>query len=130
MYTNGQKILDTNKRPGQLHCLHAIRFFSMAWVMFGHTYYWGIPVLSKKSNRKQEFDFQFLISGNLKGAYRLAAYILNQIIFNATFCVDAFFLLSGLLLTNLWLKDTHKNGSAQLKKPTYWLMFYVHRYIR
>ncbi|VDK58560.1 unnamed protein product [Cylicostephanus goldi] len=40
VYTNGQEILKTTKKEGEVNCLHGIRFLSMCWIILGHTYYY------------------------------------------------------------------------------------------
>lgn len=37
-YANIKKLLSTRKFPGDLGCLHGIRFWSTAWVVLAHTY--------------------------------------------------------------------------------------------
>ena len=39
VYSNGKKILSTTKLKGSIDCIHGIRFFSMCWVVMGHTWY-------------------------------------------------------------------------------------------
>merc|ERR1712038_1742928 len=39
VYSNGKKILSTTKLEGSIDCIHGIRFFSMCWVVMGHTWY-------------------------------------------------------------------------------------------
>ena len=42
-YANAKKIFHTTKTENsQLSCLHAIRFLSLAWVILGHTFAFGI----------------------------------------------------------------------------------------
>ena len=38
LYTNGRKLLDTKKTAGNVDCVIGIRFFSMSWVVVGHTW--------------------------------------------------------------------------------------------
>ena len=38
IYTNGAKILNTDQSAGSLTAINGIRFFSMTWVILGHTY--------------------------------------------------------------------------------------------
>ena len=39
VYSNGKKILSRTKIEGSIDCIHGIRFFSMCWVVMGHTWY-------------------------------------------------------------------------------------------
>ncbi|GFW53267.1 nose resistant to fluoxetine protein 6 [Trichonephila clavipes] len=38
LFSNTAKVLDTNTTANTFSCIHGIRFFSMAWVILGHTY--------------------------------------------------------------------------------------------
>ncbi|KAK7497005.1 hypothetical protein BaRGS_00011741 [Batillaria attramentaria] len=109
VYTNGSKLLSTYQPPGSLTCVHGIRFFSMTWVVLGHTYS-VLPGFSANTNPYQVEvydDFSF------------------QMVANATLSVDTFFVLSGLLVAYLSLKELNKNN-GQLN----WPMFYFHRFWR
>ena len=46
-YSNGQKILNTNRTPGTLDCVHGIRFLSMTWVILGHTLVFFVNLISE-----------------------------------------------------------------------------------
>ena len=41
LYGNGKKLLSTKKSAGTIGCINGIRFFSMAWVVLGHSFYSG-----------------------------------------------------------------------------------------
>ena len=45
VYTNGKKILNVEQKGDQIFCIHGIRFVSMTWVILGHTFYFGTPML-------------------------------------------------------------------------------------
>ena len=47
IYTNGKKLLATQRTPGSLDCVHGIRFLSMTWVILGHTCLYGVTFGSK-----------------------------------------------------------------------------------
>ena len=51
-YSNGQKILNTNRTPGTLDCVHGIRFLSMTWVILGHTIFFLVNVVSEYRTRQ------------------------------------------------------------------------------
>ncbi|XP_046381394.2 nose resistant to fluoxetine protein 6-like [Haliotis rufescens] len=115
LYTNIPKILNGTKNPNAIHCLHGIRFFSIMWIILGHTYNYGI--LSVQDNPTTE---------NLLDADKLFKRFSFQGIQAAGFAVDTFFFLSGLLICFLTLKDVKK-------RPVncgYAGMFYFHRYWR
>ena len=50
LYTNGSKLLSTNRPAGNLGCLNGIRFLSMSWVILGHSYAFGLYQASKSSS--------------------------------------------------------------------------------
>ncbi|XP_022247209.1 O-acyltransferase like protein-like [Limulus polyphemus] len=107
VYANGAKILDATPPKGHLGCVHGIRFLSMTWVILGHTYAFGYP----------------FFENTLEGL-KLVDKWTFQVILQGTFSVDTFFLLSGLLITYLYLKEINKGGKIN------WIYFYVHRFWR
>lgn len=108
-YTNAQKLLNFKQAPGTLTCLNGIRVISINWVVLGHTCL-----------------FMFTAANNI-GAFLQDA--LNrytfQVIVNATFSVDTFFVMSGLLVAYATLNQMKKT-----RGKTNWLKFYLHRYMR
>ncbi|XP_033121019.1 O-acyltransferase like protein-like [Anneissia japonica] len=105
---NGSKILDVGNGAGQLECLNGIRVLSMWWVILGHTLY-----------------FAYSRYDNIRYVYTVATDFTFLAILNATFAVDTFFVLSGLLLTYLTLNHLKKtNGRLN------WFLFYFHRFWR
>ncbi|XP_033118021.1 nose resistant to fluoxetine protein 6-like [Anneissia japonica] len=105
---NGSKILNTKQGEGSLGALNGIRVLSLWWVILGHTYIFPETLFSNPTiivDILSRFTF--------------------QAVGNATFSVDSFFFLSGLLVTYLTLKYL-RNNNGKLN----WVMFYVHRYLR
>ena len=49
VYTNGAKLLSTERTAGSLECVHGIRFLSMTWVVLGHTFLLPLAVACKES---------------------------------------------------------------------------------
>lgn len=39
LYTNGKKLLQTDRREDSIRCLDGLRFISICWIIYGHTYY-------------------------------------------------------------------------------------------
>lgn len=105
IFANGQKILSTDKVDGQLLSIHGIRFLSLSWVIMGHSYISSVSIISNRLDVLEDMDtFPF------------------QMLLQSPFSVDSFFLLSGFLLTYLFLKEaTKKDGKIS------WLYFYIHR---
>ncbi|KAK7088883.1 nose resistant to fluoxetine protein 6-like [Littorina saxatilis] len=109
VYTNGAKLLSTSQPAGSLSCVHGVRFLSMTWVVLGHS-----------------FAFPLISAANL---YPYAQEMLPrwtfQGIVNASISVDSFFVLSGLLVAYLSLKEMKKKGGK-----INWFLFYFHRFWR
>jgi len=109
MLRNLKSLLKTDQLPGQIHCLHGMRFFSMSWVVLGHTPFFG--------------------QNSIDNAVPMGEYFLNhvgfQVVANAFFSVDSFFFLSGLLVTFLGMKELEKR-SGKMNIP----MAYLLRWIR
>ncbi|GFU02341.1 nose resistant to fluoxetine protein 6 [Nephila pilipes] len=102
---NGKKILNTKTSEDQLLSVHGIRFLSLTWVILGHTYISSISVIGNRIDVLKEMDS-----------------VSFQVLLQAPFSVDSFFLLGGFLLAYLFLKEAdRKNGKIN------WLYFYMHR---
>ncbi|XP_059091947.1 nose resistant to fluoxetine protein 6-like [Tigriopus californicus] len=110
---NGTKILNTNVQgQNQLGCLNGMRVLSMIWVIVGHVYvYLGTWLLKNPQFKATIF------SGKMN--YSFAYELLN----NAIYSVDTFFLLGGLLVSYLSLIELEK-GRFNI------ILFYIHRYMR
>ncbi|XP_046563547.1 nose resistant to fluoxetine protein 6-like [Haliotis rubra] len=110
---NTEKILSTRTGDGNLGCIHGIRVLSMAWVILGHSMTWdSLSTWENKldyANWMRRFTMQFLVNGTL--------------------AVDTFFVLSGCLLTFLFLRECEKSARG---KPTarQMVIYYIHRWWR
>ncbi|KAL5021783.1 hypothetical protein ScPMuIL_000938 [Solemya velum] len=107
MLTNSRKILSMKQAPGSLTVLNGIRCLSISWVVLGHTYNFGLGAVENMADlglAKKDWEFQVVV--------------------NALVSVDTFFLLSGLLVSYLALKELEKKGSINFA------MFYFHRFWR
>ncbi|XP_069696029.1 nose resistant to fluoxetine protein 6-like [Periplaneta americana] len=88
---NGRKILNCDTAEDSLTSVHGLRFLSLAWVILVHTYLQVFAIAENKTLRTvTERNFMF------------------QTISNATFSVDTFFLISGLLVTFLYYRTVAK----------------------
>ncbi|XP_034952182.1 nose resistant to fluoxetine protein 6-like [Chelonus insularis] len=87
--TNGSKIISTEPAArDSLTCLHGLRVLSLGWVVMVHTYLQVFSIAENKTLRTvTERNFMF------------------QTISNATFSVDTFFFISGLLVTILFYRS-------------------------
>lgn len=105
---NSQNLFSTDRKPDEIHCLHGMRFLSMAWVVLGHTYATSLVY----------------IDNILDAGDNLVSKITLQAIANANFAVDSFFFLSGLLVAYLTIKRLENLSVKQIS------MAYIQRYIR
>ncbi|KAK2584116.1 hypothetical protein KPH14_006557 [Odynerus spinipes] len=97
---NGGKIVSTEPAArDSLTCLHGLRVFSLGWVVMVHTYLQVFAIAENKTLRTvTERNFMF------------------QTISNATFSVDTFFFISGLLVTILFYRSL---GSLKIDKGNF-----------
>lgn len=95
---------------GHIEVLHGIRVLMMMWIIAGHSY---------------SFAIQWLFFKNPKELNSAPKNLMSQVFANGTFSVDSFLFISGLLVTNLCLKQMRKTG-GRLNLVS----FYLHRYLR
>lgn len=60
--TNGPKLLSGKSGTGAITCLHGIRFFSITWIMLGHTYNYGLVTNPGVMTTSKKFFFCCAIS--------------------------------------------------------------------
>ncbi|XP_008212464.1 nose resistant to fluoxetine protein 6 isoform X1 [Nasonia vitripennis] len=98
---NGSKIVSTEPATkSSLTCLHGLRVLSLGWVVMVHTYLQVFSIAENKILRTvTERNFMF------------------QTISNATFSVDTFFFISGLLVTILFYRSM--GGSSPSDKGNF-----------
>ncbi|XP_063906945.1 nose resistant to fluoxetine protein 6-like isoform X2 [Zophobas morio] len=90
--TNGEKIFNVESvSEGSIQCIHGLRFFSIAWIIMVHTY---LEVFSIGENKNMRIVTERTF--------------LYQTISNATFSVDTFFFISGLLVTITYFRSSAK----------------------
>lgn len=113
VYSNGKKILSTKKTAGTLGAVNGVRVLSISWVILGHIFAFIIGVVS---------NVGYFYTVDLKRRS-------YQAILNAFVSVDSFFLLSGLLVSYLLLKELRRN-EGNIKWLPFIAKFYFHRYWR
>jgi peptidoglycan/LPS O-acetylase OafA/YrhL len=113
--SNGQKLLTSRaqERLGKkdtLEVLNSVRVLSLGWVILWH-------------NTSNYFDFSALSNfTDYLDQFTKPSYILN---YTATYAVDSFFWLSGLLMSYLFIIEAEKSMSVGK-----FVMVYVHRVLR
>ncbi|XP_062571306.1 nose resistant to fluoxetine protein 6-like [Saccostrea cucullata] len=114
VYSNGKKLLSTKKTASTLGAVNGVRFFSMSWVILGHTLAFGLQVVS---------NLGYIVPILLKRRS-------YHVIINALVSVDSFFLLSGLLVSYLLLRELRRNEGKKINWVAFIAKFYFHRYWR
>ncbi|XP_074109043.1 uncharacterized protein LOC141533851 [Cotesia typhae] len=105
---NGQRILSTEIGKGNLPAIAGIRFYSMCWVILGHTYI-------------HNFFGSVINSADALTWFRSwsAMHILT-----APYAVDTFFSMSGFLTSYLFFKEMARGRNFNI------FFYYFHRYLR
>lgn len=101
--------MDGNDKPTDISCVHGLRFWTISWIIFGHT-------------------MQYTEWAGFARAYQVERNIVSfflQPLLNATFSVDTFFLISGLLTT--YVTWTITRGQYQRFNK---FAFLISRYLR
>lgn len=105
-------LLATKKAPGVITSLNGLRVISMFWVILGHTHFWIFTIGTVRID-----NFPVLL--NVGGRFSF------QGVTAAFFAVDTFFVLSGVLVAYLTLRQMQK-GKGRFPFAS----FYVHRFLR
>ncbi|CAF2976093.1 unnamed protein product [Rotaria socialis] len=109
-------ILKPMSSTGAMKCLNGIRVLSMVWIIWGHTYNY-IGDQSYFLLTQNAFDLLDLQKERIDA----------QIIINALYGVDTFFLISAMLVTLSLMRMLQKSG---MPKWYFWPMMYLERYLR
>ena len=111
LYKTVPVIMSTKQPPNAITSINGMRVIGMCWIILGHTFMWGLGLnvianaLEMANTYPQRFSF--------------------QVIMNGFFSVDIFFVLSGLLMSYLSIKEMERRKG---KFP--FLFYYVHRLLR
>ncbi|XP_026477160.1 nose resistant to fluoxetine protein 6-like [Ctenocephalides felis] len=112
VYTNANRLLTIhppNKSADEISCVHGIRALSIFWVVLGHRF--SVAIMGPTMNTTYVFT---------KWVQNIGSTYLT----GATVSVDTFFVMSGMLLTFIFLKQMRTSTDF---KPA---MFYLHRFLR
>ncbi|XP_014224477.1 nose resistant to fluoxetine protein 6-like [Trichogramma pretiosum] len=110
LHTNGQKLLSTKRSGDTIPCLDGLRYLSICWIIYGHTFYLEVVGVKLAKNHviKMHEDWSSLL------------------ILNGNIVTDTFFLLSGILLAYTLMAKKGKDGT-----PTFSVInLYLNRYLR
>ncbi|XP_076231367.1 O-acyltransferase like protein [Calliopsis andreniformis] len=110
VYTNGRNLLRTKRPLDSIKCLDGLRYISMCWIIYGHTYY--CEVVGVKMN--------------LSEIPRMHENWANLLVLNANIVTDTFFLLSGILLAYTTLIKNKNDSKGRFDV----IGLYLHRYVR
>ena len=114
LYTNVRLVFDTYQPPNAIRCLNGIRAISMFWVILGHTYLFGLFVFTNTQTLVLDLAPRFSF----------------QPVLNGYFSVDSFFVLSGLLVMYLSLRELSRINRTAAGYALFITKFYVHRVLR
>ncbi|XP_015186719.1 PREDICTED: nose resistant to fluoxetine protein 6 isoform X2 [Polistes dominula] len=110
IYTNCKNLFNTDRPQGCIPCLDGLRFLSICWIIYGHTYY--IEVMG--------------INMDLTQVPKMHENWSKMLVLNGNMVTDTFFLLSGVLLA--YTEVIKKEKSTEWKFDVVGL--YLHRYAR
>ena len=111
LYKTVPVIMSTKQPPNAITSINGMRVIGMFWIILGHTFMWGLT-FGGTANAREVADKYFK---------RFSF----QVIMNGFFSVDVFFVLSGLLMSYLSIKEMERRHG---KFPL--LFFYVSRFLR
>lgn len=111
LYKNGKELLRTDRRRGSIRCLDGLRFLSICWIIYGHTYYMEATSIKMDLTHIPNMHYDWN----------------NMLVLNGNIVTDTFFLLSGILLA---YTELMKKERAALKWRFDMIGLYVHRYVR
>ena len=63
LISNTKKLLSTEQRASDIHCLHGMRFISMCWVILGHSFLFPVSFSSQYIMMLQTTDFCIVRAG-------------------------------------------------------------------
>lgn len=99
LYSNMKRLFSTELvRNREISSVNGIRFLSMSWVILCHSYL-----------------FSLTVTNNLMDLVKDSDSLSFFVIINGSFCVDSFFVLSGLLLSYNYFSPSSENNNDSWK---------------
>ncbi|XP_060080501.1 nose resistant to fluoxetine protein 6-like [Ylistrum balloti] len=111
VWTNGKKLLSTEKTDYTIGSINGICFFSMTWVILAHSF-------SSALDTK-------IFADQTSGTTTLLQRHSFMAISNGYVSIDSFFAMSGLLISYVFMKAM-KTAKGRIN----WFMFFFHRFWR
>lgn len=117
--------IESKDSDREIYCIHGIRCITMSWIILTHT---------MQYNEWSAFSKTRLVETHLMS-------LINQPLFNGSYLVDTFFLISGLLTSYITLKTSKiftsirgnqmLGGAGNYRKPKFSISLYIlARYLR
>ncbi|KAL3861391.1 hypothetical protein ACJMK2_007426, partial [Sinanodonta woodiana] len=117
IYTNATNLLSTEEGLDDISCIYGIRFLSMTWILLGNTYVYNVLSLAEAPVTRDMMD-----------TFNILKRFTFQTVLAGTHAVDTFFMISGCLVTYMYLNRLEeKNTKGSFK---HWLKFYLGRYFK
>ncbi|OXU20424.1 hypothetical protein TSAR_007621, partial [Trichomalopsis sarcophagae] len=110
LYSNGKRLLSTSRPGDTIGCLDGLRYLSICWIIYGHTFY--LEAVGVKMDRSQ--------------IPKLHEDWTSLLVLNGNIVTDTFFLLSGILLAYTTLVKSSKDVNPSLNVVN----LYLNRYFR
>ena len=111
LYKTVPVIMSTKQPSNAITSINGLRVISMCWVILGHTLAWA--------------GFYNIMENPLEPIETIPERFLYQPLVNGFFAVDNFFILSGLLMSYLSIREIeHRHGKFPIA------LFYIHRFLR
>ncbi|KAJ9592884.1 hypothetical protein L9F63_015462, partial [Diploptera punctata] len=109
IYTNGKTLMSIKTTKDSVSCLHGLRFLSICWIVLGHRY----MVSTEGPAINETYGMEYVKHWK------------SMLIANSQLGVDTFLVLSGFLVSYIFLKQMN-SGSRETFNI---LKYYLHRYI-
>lgn len=115
IYENAKSFLSVQQSPRDISCLHGIRCLTMSWIIIAHTMQYNDWSAFARA-REVEVHLRSLIT---------------QPLFNGTYLVDTFFLMSGLLTSyTIFVGSKNATSLDQIRKKFSSINYLMNRYLR
>ncbi|XP_071445527.1 O-acyltransferase like protein-like [Hetaerina americana] len=108
LLTNVPKLIAVTSGDSTMNFIFGLKFISISWIVFGHTFYSKSILPLTNPNYIGQFSKEWM----------------RMLVLNESIAVDTFFLISGLLLAIMFLREQESG------LPFNPILFYLHRILR